>query len=179
MARPNDTAPRTRVGHYAAWNVVATKPCQAASRVAWQAHVSKGPNTPLPGSSFEMMTAMSLSGATEAGWKIVSKDGSYTLIAYDAAKQEVFVDRSHSGDTSFSKDFPARTAAPFAQSNEKFPFDILVDRNSMEVFVGDGRVALTNLIFPKTRPVRMEFYSKGTKAAKLFGSDVWALKSIW
>lgn len=46
--------------------------------------------------SFEIETALQMNGAAEAGWKIEGKDGTYILIGYDAVKQEVFVNRTHS-----------------------------------------------------------------------------------
>jgi len=131
------------------------------------------------GASFEMMAAIKMGQAKQAGWKMFSEDGSYTLIGYDGVLHEVFVDRTHSGLTGFSKDFPARTAAPLPNPGEQLLFDILVDRNSVEVFAGEGRVTLTNLIFPKSEPKRMEFYSDAPGSAQALGADVWALHSIW
>ena len=119
--------------------------------------------------SFEIQTALQMNGATEAGWKMAGKDGTYTEIGYDAAKQEVFVDRTHSP-------FPARTAAPIHLTNDKLTFQILVDSNSIEVFAGDGRVAITNLVFFQPPPT-FSFYSNG-KASQL-RTTIWTLRSIW
>jgi sucrose-6-phosphate hydrolase SacC (GH32 family) len=119
--------------------------------------------------SFEIETALQMNGATEAGWKIADRDGAYTLIGYDAAKQEVFVDRTHSL-------FPARTSAPIHLNNDTLKFQILVDRNSLEVFAGDGRVAITNLVFFGPPPA-FTFYSNG-KASQL-RTQIWTLRSIW
>jgi len=141
--------------------------------------VSKGGETSLPGASFEMMSALSIGSAKQAGWKMLSPDGSYTVIGYDSSKHEVFVDRTHSGSTGFSKDFPSRTAAPLANPGAKLLFNVLVDRNSIEVFAGEGRVSITNMIFPTSAPARMEFFSDAPGAARPLGQDVWALHSIW
>ena len=48
----------------------------------------------------------------ETGWKLLGADGTYTTMGYDPASHELFVDRTHSGNTDFSAQFPARTAAP-------------------------------------------------------------------
>ncbi len=119
--------------------------------------------------SFEIQTALQMNGAAEAGWRIAGKDGNYTLIGYDGAKQEVFVDRTHSP-------FPSRTSAPLHLTNDRLNFQILVDRNSIEVFAGDGRVAITNLFFADAPPA-VSFYSNG-KASQL-GARMWTLRSIW
>jgi sucrose-6-phosphate hydrolase SacC (GH32 family) len=119
--------------------------------------------------SFEIQTTLQLNGATEAGWRIAGKDGTSATIGYDATKQEVFVDRTHSP-------FPARTAAPIHVTNDRLTFRILVDSNSIEVFADDGRVAITNLVFFQPPPT-FGFYSNG-KASQL-RTTMWTLGSIW
>lgn len=135
-------------------------------------------NSTLKSGSVEIHAALELRDAKEAGWKLLGKDGSYTVLGFDAVRREVFVDRTHSGVTGFSKDFPARTAAPFPAMGGKLELRILVDRSSEEAFFGGGRVAITNLIFPKEPYTRVEFYSHGGRAVALSG-EVWTLRSIW
>lgn len=128
--------------------------------------------------SFEIQAVLEINGAGEAGWKLASKGGSYTVIGYDSRREEIFVDRTHSGLVAFSPHFPARTAAPLARRDrDKVTFDILVDRNSIEVFADDGRVVLTNLVFPRAEPVDFSFYSDGD--ANPLPTTIWPLKSIW
>jgi sucrose-6-phosphate hydrolase SacC (GH32 family) len=117
-------------------------------------------------------------GAKQAGWKLLSGNDAYTEIGYDGARKEVFVDRTHSGETAFSKDFPGRTAAPFSAPAGPLTFDILVDRNSIEVFTAGGRIAIANLVFP-TGPLRLESFSEGGTPAKFLSADSWSLRSIW
>ncbi|MGI8992637.1 MAG: glycoside hydrolase family 32 protein [Bryobacteraceae bacterium] len=128
--------------------------------------------------SFEAIGAIDLAHAQEAGWKLISKDGSYTIVGYDAERHEAFVDRTRSGLTGFNKNFPARTAAPLPLATLKLKVHMLVDRNSIEVFFDNGRVSITNLIFPEAAPSRLEFYSKGGAAIPP-GGEVWTLRSIW
>ena len=96
-----------------------------------------------------MQTAIEVSGDLQTGWKLSSKDGSYVTIGYDGIHQEVFVDRTHAGTVTFSANFPARTAAPLRAANNDLASHIPVDRNSIEVLAGNGRVAITNLVFPE------------------------------
>jgi len=133
----------------------------------------------LSGPTQEIHVSLDIGQAEEAGWRISTKGGDYILIGYDAKRQEAFVDRTHSGLTSFSKDFPARTVAPLPTPKAKLDVRMLLDRNSIEVFFDYGRVTVTNLIFPETAPASLAFYSKGTHAARAVGGDVWALNSIW
>jgi sucrose-6-phosphate hydrolase SacC (GH32 family) len=141
----------------------------AEKHIAW-----KGEPSEMPTHTFEVDAAM----PPEAGWKLTQAGGSYTLIGYDVARQEVFVDRTHSGGDGFSKDFPARTGAPLPHPAGALRWQIVVDRNSVEVFADGGRVAITNLIFPSPGPFRVETYLNGGKATPP-SVDAWTLKSIW
>jgi fructan beta-fructosidase len=129
------------------------------------------------GSSFEVKTTVTPGDAEEAGWKILAGDGTYTLVGYDRARREVFVDRTHSGVTDFSKDFPVRTAAPVG-GNEALELTILVDRSTVEVFAQGGRAAITDLVYPPAGAQGIEFYSRGGKTGKI-GVELWKLGSTW
>ena len=69
-------------------------------------------------------------------------------IAYDAVKSEISVDRrSYAG-----YQFPAAESfqhAPVALKDGHLKAQILLDRGSVELFVNDGKVTFTNLVYPK------------------------------
>ena len=65
---------------------------------------------------------------------------------YDAAKQTFSMDRSKSGDVSFSEAFPCETVAPTYGSIRQLR--IFIDRCSIEAFDAEGKMAMTNLVFP-------------------------------
>ena len=153
------------------------KPLASLTSLRDKHTIATGPAMPLTGRSFTISATMNPNSAGQSGWKLFSKNGAYTLIGYDAARKEIFMDRTHSGDVAFSKDFPARTAAPFEHTQGPITFDILVDRNSIEVFAG-GRVTITNLIFAPDAD-RLTFFSEGGNAAKFLNAETWSLRSIW
>ena len=72
--------------------------------------------------------------------------GEKVVMEYDPLNATFSVDRTLSGDTSFHKDFPARTIAPVRGAIRQLR--IFVDRCSIEVFDSEGRMAITNLVFP-------------------------------
>ena len=72
--------------------------------------------------------------------------GEEVLMRYDAQKQEFTMDRTKSGDVSFSEAFPCATVAP--THGQLTQLRIFIDRCSMEVFAGNGHMAMTNLVFP-------------------------------
>jgi len=130
------------------------------------------------GHSFELRSEMQLGTAQEVGWKLLARDGSYTLVGYDVGTHTVFVDRTHSGLTAFSKDFPNRSEAPLALRDDVLRLRVLVDRCSVEVFAGDGEVAMTELVFPPPGADEIEVWKTGGEPGNITAS-LSELESIW
>ena len=72
--------------------------------------------------------------------------GEMVVMNYDAQKQTFSMDRTKSGDVGFSEAFPATTVAPTHGILKQLR--IFIDHNSIEVFDADGKMAMTNLVFP-------------------------------
>ena len=89
----------------------------------------------------------------------------------------LFVDRTHSGDVSFSKDFPGRYTATL-QSTKRIKLHIFVDRSSVEVFANDGEKVMTDRIYPPPGSDGIELYAKGS-GGKVVSLRIWPLTSIW
>ena len=72
--------------------------------------------------------------------------GEQVVMKYDAQKQTFAMDRTKSGDVSFSEAFPCVTEAPtYGQIKQ---LRIFIDRCSIEAFDADGKMSMTNLVFP-------------------------------
>lgn len=130
------------------------------------------------GHQYQFSSTIPMGTAQEAGWKILAKDGTFTSIGYDKRKDALFVDRTHSGNVGFSKDFPVRSEAPLKLKGNSLRLNVVVDRDSVEVFADDGRVTITSLIFAPADADRLEFFANGGKAGVVSGS-LWKLKSAW
>ena len=72
--------------------------------------------------------------------------GEQVVMNYDARQQTFAMDRTKSGDVSFSEAFPATTIAPTHGALKQLR--IFIDHSSIEVFDADGKMAMTNLVFP-------------------------------
>ena len=72
--------------------------------------------------------------------------GEQVVMNYDSQKQTFAMDRTKSGDMSFSEAFPIVTVAP-THGNMK-QLRLFIDNSSIEAFAGDGKMAMTNLVFP-------------------------------
>ncbi len=76
----------------------------------------------------------------------------YVTISYDKTTSVLKFDRTHSGNCDFSPDFAAETSVKVPGGSRQLR--IFIDRCSIEVFDSEGRVVMTNLVFPS------EYYSK-------------------
>ncbi|MBR7053126.1 MAG: GH32 C-terminal domain-containing protein [Bacteroidaceae bacterium] len=72
--------------------------------------------------------------------------GEQLVMRYDAVDQTFSMDRTKSGNVGFSADFPCVTVAPTYGAVKQLR--IFIDRSSVEVFDADGKMAMTNLVFP-------------------------------
>jgi len=124
----------------------------------------------LTGSAYLLRVTLDPGDASEAGVRIrrssvnpseVAEEE--TVVGIDATSRRIFVDRTHSGKTDWSADFPARVSAPLKhpQANS-VRLEIVVDRNSIEVFAENGETVLTNLIYPAATSQGLAFYSTPT-----------------
>ena len=132
----------------------------------------------LPDHAYQLKSDIELGSARQAGLRMLAQDGSYTVIGYDRDGKKLFVDRTHSGVTHFSKDFPARTEAPLDLPGGKLRLNILMDRNSLEVFADGGRVTETNLVFPPAGANGIQFYAEGGNVGSVSAGG-WGVESIW
>ena len=86
--------------------------------------------------------------------------GEQVTMRYDAQQQTFTMDRTKSGDVSFSEAFPCVTTAPTYGSIRQLR--LFIDRCSIEAFDSEGKMAMTNLVFP-SEPYNM-IKVKGGKA---------------
>ena len=86
--------------------------------------------------------------------------GEKVIMNYDAQNHTFSMDRNKSGDTSFSEAFPFVTAAP--TYGDIHQLRIFIDNCSIEAFDAEGKMAMTNLVFP-SEPYTM-IKVKGGKA---------------
>lgn len=86
--------------------------------------------------------------ASSFGIMIQGSETEKTIISYDVVKEALSVDRTDSGDNSFSDSFPAVQEASLKMENSRINLQIFIDASSIEVFANDGKVAVTSLLFP-------------------------------
>ena len=75
-----------------------------------------------------------------------NEKGERVVMRYDAAAETFEMDRMNSGKTDFSNEFSAITKAP--THGKITQLRIFVDKCSIEAFDAEGKVSMTNLVFP-------------------------------
>ncbi len=72
--------------------------------------------------------------------------GEQVIMSYDQQKQTFAMDRTQSGEVTFSEAFPVVTVAP--THGQLKQLRIFIDHCAIEVFDAEGRMSMTNLVFP-------------------------------
>ena len=68
------------------------------------------------------------------------------------------MDRTQSGIISFNKEFASTTYVPIGLQ-KKYTLRLFIDKASIEAFDGNGKFAMTNLVFPDEPYNGMKFFS--------------------
>ncbi|MDE6354920.1 MAG: DUF4980 domain-containing protein [Prevotella sp.] len=92
--------------------------------------------------------------------------GETVVMTYDPAARTFSMDRTASGQTGFSDAFPVVTTAPVYGGLMR-SLRIFVDCCSIEAFDGEGRMAMTNLVFP-SEPYNTITVSGGKAATTVY-----------
>lgn len=135
-------------------------------------------NSRAKGDTVEIIAKFRARNAEKFGLRVRTGNGQRTVIGYDVERGGIYVDRTKSGDVSFSPSFPSAEFAPVKMSNGYVTLRVLVDRSSVEVFEGKGKVTITDQIFPDRNSQGIQLFSQGGRA-QLEDLKVWKLQSTW
>jgi fructan beta-fructosidase len=131
------------------------------------------------GDTLEVEATIDPGKATSFGFEVRKGGAEQTIIGVDRVNSELFVDRTHSGDTSFDPRFAGRQTAPLnIRAGQPIELHIFVDRCSVEVFANHGERVMSELIFPSLSSRGIELYSRGG-GAKIVKLVVWNFNSAW
>jgi sucrose-6-phosphate hydrolase SacC (GH32 family) len=91
------------------------------NRYSWTGTSVAGLNSamrahPAREAGFELHAQLPVASNAETGWRLVGSNGIVATVSYDPQKQQLVVDRIHSGATEFSPQFPAIVAAPLRRA---------------------------------------------------------------
>ncbi len=126
--------------------------------------------------TLEIDVELEIGDASEVGMAVRVGGEEKTRIGYTAAMEEVWVDRTKSGVVDFHENFSGIHSARLKPIDGRVRLHVLVDSSSVEVFANDGRVTLTDRIFPSSNSRSWSLFGDGARVVRL---DAWKLKSAW
>ena len=132
--------------------------------------------------AYELSLDITAEKAEIIGFSLFNDKGEKVDIYFNLPERKLVMDRTKSGIVDFGKnsvtheievhdrrkttsinyidDFALATWAPVRKEN-KYRLDIFVDKCSVEIFLNEGKIAMSYLVFPTEPYNRMCFYSKG------------------
>lgn len=136
------------------------------------------------GTSFEFKAELSWEDADQFGLKVRKSSNEETIIGYDVVNKEIYVDRSYAGLSTLVDrngndfQFGRKYTAPLVSSNNMITIHGYVDESSVELFVNDGEIVLTNLIYPKSTSNSVELFSENGETTLNYFT-FYPMKSVW
>ncbi|OIJ22462.1 levanase [Anaerobacillus alkalidiazotrophicus] len=119
------------------------------------------------GTTFEFEATITWEDVEEFGIRVRQADDEETVIGINTKTEKVFVDRTNSGlqrlidrNGSFF-DFGSLYETDYPTKQKNIKLRGFVDESSVELFVNDGEIVFTNLIYTKPTNNGIELYTKG------------------
>lgn len=132
-----------------------------------------GQSHDLPGSMAELI--LKVKNAEEFSISLSNDEGEEIVLGLDG---EIFyTDRTKSGKSDFSDTFATKSTAPWTEGAKDLDLHIFIDVASMEIFVGDGSLVMTDIFFPNSNYNKINLSASGDGAT--IGGTMYALGSIW
>jgi fructan beta-fructosidase len=146
-------------------------------RLSQGTHTLKGKGA--RGKTLEIRAELDPRAADRLGLKVRVGDGEETVIGYDAETEELYIDRTRSGDVGFSPSFPGVHRAPLPLDRHgDIKLRILVDWSSVEVFADRGQVTITDQVFPRPSSEQVQLFADGG-SAEVESLEIRPLRSAW
>lgn len=105
--------------------------------------------------------------------RLSNPDGEKVVMCYDRQSNTFSMDRTQSGIMDFSHDFPAVTVAP-CPGNGRLKLRLFLDRCSLEAFEADGRMVMTNLLFPNKPYTMLSVYTE-SGSTRVWSLDIYEI----
>jgi levanase len=127
------------------------------------------------GQALQIDATLTPSTATDFGIDVRVGNGQKTRIGYNTTTQQLYVDRTNSGNTAFSAAFSGIHSAPLKLNGCALKLQIFVDTSSVEVFANGGRISISDLIYPDPSSQGVQIFGNGG-AAKATSLTIKTLK---
>lgn len=140
--------------------------------------------TDFSGTTFEFEGIIQWEDVEEIGIRVRQSDEEETVVGLNTITETVFVDRTNSGfDRIIDRNgeffqFGSRYEANYPAYKKQLKLRGFIDESSIEIFVNDGELVFTNLIYTNSTNSGIELYTKGGKA-EVVSLNFFHLHSTW
>ena len=124
--------------------------------------------------AYEMELSINPGKSKKVSFALLNGCGDKVQMIYDVVKKIFVMDRTKSGEVSFSNDFPAFTEMPVGKSKE-LKLRLFVDKSSIEAFVDNGKFVMTNCVFP-SEPYNMIVFENDGNRYKINNMNIYKIK---
>lgn len=124
-----------------------------------------------------MRLQLGFTQATQFDIVLSNAKGEQVVIGFDPLLNQYYIDRTHSGLTTFHKDYAAKSFAPRLSTAKNIKLDLIIDKASVELFADEGVSVMTSLFFPTEQYNKIELRS--TEKTVIKNVDLVHLKSIF
>jgi fructan beta-fructosidase len=152
-------------------------PAQRPGVLDWDDADQQLRNIAVDGKCLEIEISLLPGSARHFGIRVFQGPRHQTEIGVDADRGILYIDRTLSGVTDFSKEFPGRQTAPLAVK-EAVVLRVFLDRSSVEVFATGGKITLTDRVYPEQNDTGVSLFSDG-EAPRIRSLKVWKIRSVW
>lgn len=113
----------------------------------------------------------------EIGFILSNDLNEQVVIGFDLKKGTCYVDRTNAGKRDFSNKFPAKHSFQYG-FKKTLKVKALIDLASLELFVDDGEMAMTEIFFPNKDFDKLTLFQRGKGSVLVKGQSI-PVKSIW
>jgi len=125
----------------------------------------------------ELTLDLTKTSSVQCGFVLSNTHGEEVYVGVNRINKTVFIDRMNSGKSDFSDKFARKDSAPYALG-PTIHLHAFVDVSSVELFVDNGKLAMTEIFFPNTDFTRTDLFSQGGRT-EVSGGTLYPLRRIW
>jgi len=120
-------------------------------------------------SELELVFDLKSASSKAFGVQLSNDLGEYVRVAFDKASNMIIVDRSNSGKMNYLDSFRDLQYVPLTYQNDTMKWNVFFDKSSLELFVDEGRVSVTDTFFPNENFNKLSLFSFDGKVQLVSG----------
>ncbi|RAK03951.1 levanase [Halanaerobium saccharolyticum] len=128
--------------------------------------------------SYQLTVELEISDESNFNLALHKKDEQQSQLNYEGKTNTFTLDLSKTGLVNFNKNYLKQKKINRISSSNNLILDILVDQSSIEIFIDDGEISITDLVFPEKNPDEIKL-TVNKSEIKINSLNVFEINSIW